>query len=127
MILGAGTDIVSTARVARILARHGEAFERRLLIAEERGALPAGPERAAAVAEVFAAKEAVLKSLGFGLFAFPLTEIRIGRDGEGMMFVRMEGGIGEASARRQVREILIDAASSGLWAAAFAVAQGGRD
>jgi holo-[acyl-carrier protein] synthase len=71
MIAGLGLDLVEIARVERTLARHADAFMRRVLTPTERefAATRRGLGLATHVAGRFAAKEAVFKALGTGLAA----------------------------------------------------------
>lgn len=72
MIRGIGCDVVEVARVAEVMATHGERFARKLLtegewpLYEKRKAL--SQERAMAfIASRWAVKEAVSKALGTGI------------------------------------------------------------
>ena len=67
MILGVGTDLVETRRIALVLERFGDRFVRRLLAEEEIRQDCAGPALAAYLARQFAAKEAISKALGTGM------------------------------------------------------------
>jgi holo-[acyl-carrier protein] synthase len=67
MVIGIGIDIVEVARVERALERHGLRFAAKLMDEEELRRLPERPaERAVAVAQAVAAKEAASKALGTG-------------------------------------------------------------
>jgi len=72
MILGIGTDLVDSRRMADGLARHGTRFSDRLLAPAERAAFAASHRPALFLAKSFAAKEAFAKAAGTGLRA-PLT------------------------------------------------------
>ncbi len=72
MIHGIGTDIVSVARVAASLERHGERFAARILALGERDEFAAARDPARFLAKRFAAKEAFGKALGTGV-AVPAT------------------------------------------------------
>ncbi len=67
MIIGVGVDIVSVERVRKIHGRYGQAFEEKILSANERQELIKVKDRAAFIAKRFAAKEAVSKALGTGI------------------------------------------------------------
>jgi holo-[acyl-carrier protein] synthase len=64
MIAGIGTDIVSVARIARALERHGDAFTAKVLAPVEQQVCARLGRRAAYVAKRFAAKEAFFKAFG---------------------------------------------------------------
>lgn len=76
MIVGIGTDTVIIDRVAKLLARWGDRFAQRVLGPAEyaeylrrKGRGVAGEDRAIRyIAKRFAAKEAIGKALGVGLF-----------------------------------------------------------
>ncbi len=67
MILGIGTDIVSTARIEAACARHGASFAERILTAQEMADYAGQAHPARFLAKRFAAKEAFAKATGFGL------------------------------------------------------------
>ena len=105
MIAGIGTDIVAIARMARLLARHGDAGVAKILSTEELAgfhdnfgkfeadkedaSLPAEAQRkqhraAAYLAKRFAAKEALSKAFGTGLREpLTLTAITVRNDDYG--------------------------------------------
>jgi len=66
LIIGSGIDVVEISRIARVLARRGERFERRVFRASEITACRASRRPALAYARLFAAKEATMKALGTG-------------------------------------------------------------
>ncbi len=81
MILGIGTDIVSTARIASACERHGVAFAERLLTAPELAEYAEQAHPARFLAKRFAAKEAFAKATGQGLrHPVSLHNITIGHD-----------------------------------------------
>jgi holo-[acyl-carrier protein] synthase len=66
VIVGVGIDLIEQARVARALERWGERLVAKLMGPQEAARLPAGAQRARAVALAIAAKEAASKALGTG-------------------------------------------------------------
>lgn len=67
MILGLGTDLCDSRRIARTLDRYGDRFIDRLFDVSERCAVERRPERrVSGYALRFAAKEACAKALGTG-------------------------------------------------------------
>jgi holo-[acyl-carrier protein] synthase len=84
MILGIGTDIVSTARIEEACARHGAAFAERLLTAPELAEYAVQAHPARFLAKRFAAKEAFAKATGQGLrHPVSLHNITVGHDALG--------------------------------------------
>ena len=66
MILGIGSDIVDSRRIARLLDRFGDRFLARVFTEEERRRSEGRMRRAESYAKRFAAKEACAKALGTG-------------------------------------------------------------
>ena len=67
LIIGLGSDLCNIERVADVLARHGERFERRCFTEIERAKAAWRPlTRAGTYAKRFAAKEAFSKAVGTG-------------------------------------------------------------
>jgi len=69
MIFGIGTDIVSVARIEKMLEEHGIRTAEKLLAESELADYHATTQPAAFLAKRFAAKEALGKALGLGLRA----------------------------------------------------------
>jgi len=86
----AGVDIIEIARVADVLARHGERFLKKIYTDDEiahcRG-------RVAELAARFAAKEAVMKALGTGIRGVGWRDIEVlpNRRGKPLIFLYDRG------------------------------------
>lgn len=93
MILGIGTDIVDSRRVARLLERFGPRFLERCFSEEEqeRAARFKDPgSRAASLARRFAAKEACAKALGTGFGqTLSIRDIAVANAVNGAPFVKL--------------------------------------
>ncbi len=88
MIVGIGTDVVSIARIAGVLERHGERFVNRILTPEERGRYERTRAKAGHLAKRWAAKEAFSKAIGTGIHPpFTWQSIAVGRDPKGKPLV----------------------------------------
>ena len=118
---GTGVDVVDVERLARALART-PGFARRVFAADELDACAGRPDRPAALAGRFAAKEAVLKALGLGIFDLPLSEIVVtgGRDRPPALELR--GAAAAAAAERGIAAWLLSTSHDGGVAAAVAIA-----
>jgi len=66
MIVGTGIDIAETARIEKLLDRHGERFFKRIYTPEEIAYCERFKNRGERYAARFAAKEAAFKALGTG-------------------------------------------------------------
>lgn len=88
MILGIGNDIVEVARIKMVLARHPQRFLDKVFTPNEQEYCLKRKDPAIHLAGRFAAKEAVVKSLGTG-FSEGLTwlDIEILNDPKGKPFV----------------------------------------
>ena len=88
MILGIGTDVVSIARIAGVLERHGERFVNRVLTAEERTRYDRAKDKAGHLAKRWAAKEAFAKAIGTGIHPpFHWRAMGVGHDAKGKPLV----------------------------------------
>jgi holo-[acyl-carrier protein] synthase len=69
MIIGIGTDLCDTRRIAKTIDRHGDRFIDRIFTTAERAKAERRANRADTYAKRFAAKEACAKALGTGFRA----------------------------------------------------------
>ena len=119
--VGVGIDVVDVARFALALQRR-PALAERLFTERERSDARARPERLAAR---FAAKEAVLKTLGVGLGALPWKSIEVRRAPSGAPSVMLHGPAAELAARRGVEQMHVSMTHTSLTAAAIVVGSSG--
>lgn len=106
MIYGVGTDIVSVARMASSLERHGEKFARRILTDHEFEGFSNTAKPAHYLARRFAAKEAIAKAMGTGFSnGLSLRHVGVTHDARGKPMIEFfdravelcdEFGIGES-------------------------------
>jgi len=76
VLVGVGIDVVDIERFGRALGRR-PALADRLFSQAERAEVAASGDPVAASAAHFAAKEAVMKALGAGLWSFPLRDVEV--------------------------------------------------
>jgi holo-[acyl-carrier protein] synthase len=123
MIYGIGLDIVEIARVREVLTRRPEAFLRRLFTEAELAYCNRGEKhRLRRLAARFAAKEAVLKSLGTGLRGVNWTDVEVVHDPAGKPAVRLHGRLAAFAAEKGIAQVLLSLTHSRDYAAAQAVA-----
>jgi holo-[acyl-carrier protein] synthase len=113
-----GVDLIEIARVRRALERHGDGFRERCFTSDERAYCDSKPNPAQHYAGRFAAKEAVGKALGTGVY-FTWKEIEIrGRPKPGVF---LSGRTARAAERLGAGQIELSMTHSRELAAAVAV------
>ena len=123
MVAGAGTDIVSVARVARLIEEHGTRFVERWFTADEIAYCTAKAQPSLHFAARLAAKEAVVKALRPPPDApIPWRSIEIAHDDRGAPSVRLSGAIGETAARDGVGVVAVSLSHCQEYATAVAIA-----
>jgi holo-[acyl-carrier protein] synthase len=122
--LRVGVDLIEIERVRRALERHGDGFRDRCFTQAEREYCDSKPNPAQHYAGRFAAKEAVGKALGVGVY-FTWKEIEIrGRPKPGVF---LSGRTARAAERLGAGEIELSMTHSRELAAAVAVVLDGSD
>ena len=117
-----GVDLIEIERVRRALERHGDGFRERCFTEGERAYCDSKPNPAQHYAGRFAAKEAVGKALGVGVY-FTWKEIEIaGRPKPG---VRLSGRTALAAERLGAGRIELSMTHSRELAQAVAIASDG--
>lgn len=92
MIYGIGTDIVSIARIAGAIERHGERFAQRILAESERQAFAEAVRPEHFLAKRFAAKEAAAKAFGTGFSGgLCMSDIAVTHDTRGRPLLSFSG------------------------------------
>ncbi|MGH9136659.1 MAG: holo-ACP synthase [Acidimicrobiales bacterium] len=122
MIVGVGVDDVDVGRLRAVLART-PSMRRRLFTDGERAYAELAREPAQRFAARFAAKEAVLKSMGVGLGACRWTDIEVARDDDGAPSLVLHGRATELAAARGIARWHLSLTHDGGRAVAFVVAE----
>ncbi len=124
--LSVGTDLVEVARVARVIARHGARFLRRVFTPAELAACgvdePGAALRVESLAARWAAKEAAAKALGTGIGHVTWLEIEVLQNGDGCPSLRLHGRAGALAAEKGLTRWALSLAHDGGLALAFVVA-----
>lgn len=123
MIVGLGTDIIEITRIGQMIERHGELFLQRVYTESEIRYCQQRKECMQHYAARWAAKEAVMKTLGTG-FAKGIgwQDVEVVNLKNGQPEIRLSGGAKEFAAQRGIDQILITISHCRAYATATAVA-----
>jgi holo-[acyl-carrier protein] synthase len=119
-VVGIGTDLVASARLDELLARHGERFLQRCFRSFPTALAP-GPDRTRRVAVRWAAKEAFLKALGQEVQAIPYRDIEVADTGPGPVTLILHGRALRALASCGGRKIHLAVGGSEAWVVAWVI------
>ena len=96
MILGIGTDLANTERIANTLERFGDRFRNRGFTPEEQNKAERRADTAGTYAKRWAAKEACSKALGTGLrMGISWRDMSVSNLGTGQPIMRVTGWAAE--------------------------------
>ena len=115
--LGVGIDVVDVPRFEIVLGRRPRIVDRLFTEGEQRDARG----KAERLAARFAAKEAVMKSMGVGAGSVPWKSIEVKRAPSGAPSVVVHGAAAELAAKRGVDEFHISLTHTAMTAAAFVI------
>jgi holo-[acyl-carrier protein] synthase len=122
-IVGIGTDIVECHRIGRMIEQHGELFLRRVYTERE---IRYCQERKRALehfAALWAAKEAILKSLGTAWRrGISWTEMEIRNDPGGRPQVLLCGAAKDLAQGMRIADVLLSIAHCRAYATAYVIA-----
>jgi holo-[acyl-carrier protein] synthase len=122
-IFGIGTDIVECVRIRKMIERHGEMFLRRVFTEREIAYCQARKRAMEHFAGRWAAKEAILKSLGTGWAnGIAWTDMEIRHDRLGKPHVHVAGAVKEYMLQMRIADILISISHCRAYAVAYALA-----
>jgi holo-[acyl-carrier protein] synthase len=122
-IVGVGTDIVECLRIGRMIEQHGEQFLGRIFTEREIRYCQARKRTTEHFAGRWAAKEAVLKSLGVGWRrGLTWTDVEVRNDGGGRPQVLLCGAAKDIAVNRRVGDVLLSIAHCRAYAVAYALA-----
>lgn len=90
-VVGVGTDLVEVERFRLAMTRRGSRFSERLFSDDERRYAQRHRDPAPRLAARFAAKEAVMKALGVGLWKFAFRDVEVVRAPSGAPSIALRG------------------------------------
>lgn len=124
-IVGHGLDIIECARIADVMAEHGDRFVERILTQRERDYVNAKRDSIIHVAGRFAAKEAVLKAIGTGWRgAVSWQDMEILNNKAGQPQCTLSGESARIAASLGIARMLVSISHTPNYAAATAIAVG---
>ncbi|NLI69704.1 MAG: holo-ACP synthase [Firmicutes bacterium] len=108
MIMGTGIDIVSVARIRKVMARFPERFRERVFTAKEMEYISTRKgDTIPLFAARYAAKEAVLKAIGCGIGPAALKEVEVVSRTGCPPRIKLHGNAGVIAKHRGIGEILV--------------------
>ena len=120
-VVGIGTDLVDVDRFRTVLQRRPSVADR-LFTPGERTYAERAADPAARLAARFAAKEATLKTLGYGLGGMRMADIEIVRSGDGRPELVLHGDARSRAAEHGVSRWLVSLSHTDRLAQAIVVA-----
>ncbi len=126
-VVGIGTDIIECERIERMLDRHGDVFVARVYTVGEIDYCSGRKAGVQHYAGRWAAKEAVLKSLGTGwAHGIQWTEVEVVNQQGGKPNIVLSGKAKQISEQLGIREIMISISHCRSYAVAYATAIAGE-
>jgi holo-[acyl-carrier protein] synthase len=127
-IVGMGSDIVECLRIGRMIEQHGELFLMRVYTEREIRHCHARRRSIEHFAELWAAKEAVLKSLGMmARRGLCWTEVEVRSEANGVPRVFLCGAAKDLAQRLRVSAIHLSMGQCRAYATAHAIAVSGGE
>jgi holo-[acyl-carrier protein] synthase len=123
-VLGLGTDLVEIDRFRLAMTRRGPRFAERLFSEAERAYADRHRDPAPRLAARFAAKEAVMKALGVGLWKFAFRDVEVVRAKSGAPSLALRGKAEQLAGARGVRAWQLSLSHTDSTAIAVALAIG---
>lgn len=128
MILGVGIDLVQGGRIREAVSRSGEEFLEEFLVSPEIDACRRRRDPFPCYAARFAAKEALAKALGTGVWGeMSWHEVTVNGDDRGRPILRLTGRALEVAEGLGVDRVHLSLTHEGDLAAAVVVLEGGND
>jgi holo-[acyl-carrier protein] synthase len=123
MIFGLGTDIVEIVRIGEMIERHGELFLQRVYTEDEIKYCQRHKEALQHYAGRWAAKEAVMKTLGTGFTkGVGWRDIQVTNTRAGRPLIELSGGAAQVARTVGIDEVLITISHCRAYATATAIA-----
>ncbi len=126
-IVGVGTDIIEIVRIGQMIEKHGELFLNRVYTENEMKYCQRRKHYLQHYAGRWAAKEAVMKTLGTGwVRGMSWRDIEVSNHKSGQPCIKICGGAQEIAERQGIGDILISISHCRSYATATAIAVRGE-
>ena len=123
VIVGLGTDIIEIVRIGQMIERHGELFIQRVYTETEIRYCQRRKECFQHFAGRWAAKEAVMKTLGTGWTrGVGWLDIEVDAQKSGQPIINMRGSAGDLAEKMGISDFLITISHCRAYATATAIA-----
>lgn len=123
MIVGLDTDIIETVRIGQMIERHGELFLQRVFTEQEIRYCQRRKEAIQHYAGRWAAKEAVMKTLGTGFTrGVGFQDIEVQNRRSGQPAIKLRGTAQDVAKRLGIDDVLISISHCRAYATATAIA-----
>ncbi len=119
--MGIGIDIIEISRIDKAVNRH-KRFLEKIFTEKEIEYFNQKNMKPETIAGYFAAKEAVGKALGCGVYKGKWRDIEVVKDDMGMPYINLYGQIKEYSKSKQCNDIMISISHCKTYAVANAIA-----
>jgi holo-[acyl-carrier protein] synthase len=128
MILGTGVDIVKIDRIEHLIARWGTLFLARVFTEKEIQWCRQRARPASCFALRFAAKEAFLKAIGWGLQSgIRWTDVEVERDPRGKPFLSFQRRVKEIVETQKIQRVHLTLSDEPPFALAHVIIEGSED
>jgi len=121
-LVGVGTDLVEIDRFRLAMTRRGSRFAERLFSEDERRYADRHRDPAPRLAARFAAKEAVMKALGVGLWKFAFRDVEVVRAPSGAPSIALRAKAADLASARGVGSWQLSLSHTDVTAIAVALA-----
>lgn len=121
MVKGIGVDIIELDRIDRAIKKSSR-FLPRLFTDKEIAYFESKNMKVESIAGNFAAKEAIVKSLGTGVRGFEWKDIEVLRDGLGRPTIALYNGAKKVALEREISELMVSISHCKTYAVANSIA-----
>lgn len=124
MIIGIGIDIIENQRIEKLIEKYGDKFLEKIFLEDEISYCQHKADFMNCFAARYAAKEALLKSLGTGLRKSSWHDIKIYNDELGKPEINLNGNAAEIADKKGVKNIFLSISHEKNYSVAQVILEG---